>query len=213
MSVGVCEHCTQKFSYRLIHNGWSNTAYAYCDNCGCTALFHELGPVPTTARLKVQGRISGEIEQYLKPCACGGKFRAEAVPRCPHCRQALSPEKARGYLEANAAAGWSWQGNWSDFHCIVIAERSVDEPWLNAPAKFTYNDIVSVKPTVKVWSDVPGFVKRGPRIGEPASICGVSEGKPPQGFPEGVTYTIEFEGGDSIVVHQDDLDLVERFAP
>jgi transcription elongation factor Elf1 len=35
---GKCEHCGESFSYRLIHNGFNESAYAYCGTCGMTAL-------------------------------------------------------------------------------------------------------------------------------------------------------------------------------
>jgi hypothetical protein len=75
-------------------------------------------------------------------------------------------------------------------------------------AKFTYNDIVCVKPTITVWFDVPGSKTPGPRVGERACIYGVQElGRAP--FAEGAVYGIEFEDGDSIEVHEADLELIE----
>jgi hypothetical protein len=35
---GVCDHCSAPFGYYLIHNGFNDTAYGYCDLCGRTAL-------------------------------------------------------------------------------------------------------------------------------------------------------------------------------
>jgi hypothetical protein len=76
-------------------------------------------------------------------------------------------------------------------------------------AKFTYNDIVCVKPTITVWHDVPGSKKPGPRIGERAWIYAILElGRPP--FAKGIVYGMEFEDGDSIEVHEADLELIER---
>lgn len=37
-AVGECERCRSTFAYDLIHNGFADTAYAYCDRCGMTAL-------------------------------------------------------------------------------------------------------------------------------------------------------------------------------
>lgn len=36
--MGVCEHCKQRFEYYLIHNGFNESAYAYCAACSTTAL-------------------------------------------------------------------------------------------------------------------------------------------------------------------------------
>jgi len=76
-------------------------------------------------------------------------------------------------------------------------------------SKFTYNDIVCVKPTVTIWFDVPGFRKPGPRIGERAWVYSVTENEGRPFFRSGTIYGIEFEGGDSLEVHEDDLELIE----
>jgi hypothetical protein len=131
--VGNCESCGRTFTYQLIHNGFGDTAFAYCDRCGCTALLSGWYPnIPAAARLKVHGPINVEAEALLMPCPCGGIFRATASPRCPHCVSVLSAEIARGYIESNApgtAKGWIWQGGWQGLYCIVIDERLVKDSW------------------------------------------------------------------------------------
>jgi len=37
-NVGACESCGHQFRYDLIHNGFNDSAYGYCDLCGCTLL-------------------------------------------------------------------------------------------------------------------------------------------------------------------------------
>lgn len=79
-------------------------------------------------------------------------------------------------------------------------------------AKFTYNDIVKVKATAQYCREAGGNKKSGLRIGERAWICGISESKAPdlrQSFPSGFIYLIEFEDGDAIDVHEDDLEGVD----
>ena len=59
--------------------------------------------------------IAPRMEQYLLPCACGGKFGRGNSPRCPNCKQILSAEKAADYIEPQCAStkkGWRWQRNW-----------------------------------------------------------------------------------------------------
>lgn len=131
--TGICEHCGQKFAYYLLHNGFGDSAYAYCDSCEYAAIlsgWHE--SIPAGAGLKVHQRILPSVEAFLKPCPCGGKFKADAGPRCPHCHQVLSPLLAKNYLEANAPgtkAGWRWQNNWSGVYSIVIADKAVRDWW------------------------------------------------------------------------------------
>ncbi|NDI87665.1 hypothetical protein [Undibacterium crateris] len=64
--------------------------------------------------------------------------------------------------------------------------------------KFTYNDIVRVRPD-----------SEGTSRPDRAWIVGIFEDRPGsyfEKFPEGVVYTIEFEDGSSIEVHEDDLE-------
>ena len=67
-------------------------------------------------------------------------------------------------------------------------------------AKFTYDDIVRIKET----SVLTGH--RGSR----AWIVGILADRNEyslKGLPPGVVYTVEFEGGEAVDVHEDDLDL------
>jgi hypothetical protein len=86
VDTGVCEVCGQSFNYLLIHNGFGDTAYAYCDKCGRTAFVSGWSKnIPVAAKLKLHGPVNPEAEALLAPCSCGGAFRAGATPRCPHC--------------------------------------------------------------------------------------------------------------------------------
>ena len=130
---GTCEHCAATFAYDLFHCGFSELAYAYCDRCGQTALLDGWSPmVPPEARATWHQAISPGLEPLLAPCPCGGRFRADAAPRCPNCGQPLSAVAAAEWLELNAAGanvGWRWQRNWTGLYCIVLDGRSVKDPW------------------------------------------------------------------------------------
>jgi len=132
-SAGLCEHCHKQFSYWLIHNGFNDSAYAYCDSCEYSVPlsgWHK--GIPAEAHLQIHKRISKDAEPFLKSCLCGGAFRADAIPRCPHCRQSLSPIVAKTYIEANAPGtkkGWRWQDNWSDLYSIIMDGKSVTDWW------------------------------------------------------------------------------------
>ena len=134
--TGTCEHCDQQFSYALLHNGFNDTAYAYCDICGCTALLSAWSPVPDGVPIRFHECIGKDVEPYLKQCSCGGHFRAGASPRCPHCKHPLSAEHATEYLEANApgtSKGWRWQHNWMGLYCVIVEGLNVKDPWINQP--------------------------------------------------------------------------------
>jgi len=70
-------------------------------------------------------------------------------------------------------------------------------------AKYTYNDIVTAKSTASPVA----------RPGEKAWVIAVLENRthfPLKEFPPGVVYTVEFEGGDAVNIHEDDLEIVEK---
>jgi hypothetical protein len=132
---GECESCHSNFEYLLIHNGFSDTAYAYCDTCGTTCLVGGWDDKrkPREAPLKIQGPIQAETEPWLQSCPCGGRFRAKSSPRCPTCRHVLSAELATSYIEKNAPGtkgGWRWQKDWNGIYCIVIAGRLIKNNWM-----------------------------------------------------------------------------------
>ena len=131
--MGLCEHCGASFAYRLIHNGFNDSSYAYCDRCGATALFGAWATgIPPNTRLGLHGPIPPETEERVRPCACGGRYRGTASPRCPRCREALSAEEATAYLEAEAPGtkgGWTWQRSWAGTYAIVIDGRLAEDPW------------------------------------------------------------------------------------
>jgi hypothetical protein len=82
-----------------------------------------------------QAEIPAAMEPYLEPCPCGGGFVAGSSPRCPHCNQALSAEKAADYIEPQAPGtkkGWRWQRNWHGLYCVVINGKRVNGNFKNS---------------------------------------------------------------------------------
>lgn len=134
-SMGKCTNCSQEFTYWLIHNGFNDSAYAYCDRCGKTAILSAWSDkIPKDSPINLHEKINPDVEPFLSLCECGGKFTHDASPRCPHCCEELSPVKATTWLERNApgtAKGWRWQQNWNGLYCIVIAGNKVADNWSN----------------------------------------------------------------------------------
>lgn len=131
-SIGTCENCSHTFQYRLIHNGFGDSAYAYCNRCSFTVLLSGWSEAAKKVRFRVQQRMTADVENLLKPCPCGGTFRAAADPRCPHCLQPLSATKATDYIERNApgtAKGWRWDQSWSGVYSIVLNQNIVEDWW------------------------------------------------------------------------------------
>lgn len=127
---GQCAECGRSFPYYMIHNGFNESAYAYCSSCGMTAIldtgYRDRPGIPRHSSIEADG------ERRLALCVCGGEFRAGASPRCPHCGVELDPVKAGEFIERNAAgtkSGWRWQKNWVGMYCIVINGRHVENNW------------------------------------------------------------------------------------
>jgi len=132
--IGSCETCRKEFRYSLIHNGFNDSAYAYCDKCGETCLLN-LWQLPKGLEIKDYGVIPQSAESFLRHCVCEGVFRKVASPRCPHCNSVLSPVAAAKYIEANAPAtkdGWRWQQTWEDLYCIIVEDRLSNDCWKEA---------------------------------------------------------------------------------
>jgi hypothetical protein len=69
-------------------------------------------------------------------------------------------------------------------------------------ARFTYDDIVVLRDTARVAE----------RRGERAWVVAVLEDRvrfPLSQFPPGVIYSVEFEGGDAIQVHEDEIERAQ----
>lgn len=136
---GRCEICSGQFTYFLVHNGFNDSAYAYCDRCGRTSIlsgWHD--GIPAGVQLKLHQAISETAEPYLEDCECGGKFKRKASPRCPHCKGELSAIAATSYIEKNAPgtqSGWRWQQNWQGIYCIIVEGKSVTDNWKSQESK------------------------------------------------------------------------------
>lgn len=127
--IGTCESCEGSFTYMLIHNGFNDSSYAYCDSCGITSIL-DAWKMPKGIKFHVA--IDQENEDLLFPCKCGGSFKSGASPRCPHCQKKLSATLAAKWIEDNAPGtegGWRWQRSWEGLYAIVIDKRFVKDNW------------------------------------------------------------------------------------
>lgn len=76
------------------HAGFSNIAFLYCDSCSSTLVFDAYD---SRFRFLSGRRFPWDldphamklVEDQLKPCCCGGRYRFGAMPRCPFCNQIL----------------------------------------------------------------------------------------------------------------------------
>ena len=132
-TFGTCDHCSVQFPYALIHNGFNDSAYAYCDSCGTVGFISAWqSDIPKEANFRAQGPISPETAKLLAPCSCGGRFRLMAAPRCPSCHTELDAQGAAIWIERQAlgtSKGWQWQRSWSGLYALMIGKQSTLLQW------------------------------------------------------------------------------------
>jgi phage FluMu protein Com len=160
LQKGDCEHCNRSFHYTLLHAGFGDYSYAYCDSCGALATFSYsnsflINMPPISAPHQV---IDRAWEPYLSLCPCGGHFRAAAAPRCLFCNSVLSAQQAATYIERNtkgAPRGWRWQGNWTDVYCMAIEDPRV--PGTLRQINDAFLETYQPKPRKGHWFQIPTF--------------------------------------------------------
>jgi hypothetical protein len=154
LKKGDCEHCGMMYRYSLWHSVVGDNSYAYCDRCGALAILNYSHPLvmgfPPAGT--IHEVIDESWEPFLRPCACGGRFRRDGAPRCPSCKKRLSPTHAAVHIEAQALGsgrGWHWQNSWSGLHCMAI-----EDPY-NAGSLMQIEDPVgevkAAKPKKRWW--------------------------------------------------------------
>jgi hypothetical protein len=155
--IGKCDKCGIEFGYYLVHNGFNESSYVYCDTCGKTAFLNEYStemPKGYKNLLLRSGdryrKITKDMELYLEKCSCGGSFKHDASPRCPYCKNQLSPIFAKEYIEKDspgAEKGGRWQESWDGLYAIVVERNVVRDNWRKVPPslkeriKFTFGEI------------------------------------------------------------------------
>jgi hypothetical protein len=73
---GACRACDARFAYMMIHNGFNDSAFAYCDSFGGTVLL-DLWTAPPGVGLSY-GPIPKEAESRLARCPCGRQLERPA---------------------------------------------------------------------------------------------------------------------------------------
>ena len=130
---GTCENCGTEFKAKLIHNGFNESAYTYCDKCGITGFIDGWRTdIPESAELKAHGKITEKTQSLLAPCKCGGTFRCDSSPRCPNCQSVLSATAAAQWIEEQSPGtekGWRWQNSWEGLYAIVVNDRAEELRW------------------------------------------------------------------------------------
>ena len=132
----TCSACGQDFKVRVVHSGFSNDEFLYCDRSHHVAVL-EIYSRTSSLLLRLADecgrglwdwRESAEyrarIEGALRSCPCGGRFTFSAGPRCPRCRVPLALDEVRAQVELFGNAGWRGA------YYLILDDGSVEEPFL-----------------------------------------------------------------------------------
>jgi hypothetical protein len=65
-ATGKCDKCSASFGYLLIHNGFNDSSYAYCDSCCYVALLDHYAAPKHAPKLDFRV-ITLQVEQQLLP--------------------------------------------------------------------------------------------------------------------------------------------------
>jgi hypothetical protein len=156
---GDCEHCGSIYHYTLLHAGFGDYSYAYCDACGMLATFaYSSSFLLSLPRLSAQHQaIDTAWESFMRPCKCVGRFRSSAFPRCVFCREPHSAEHAAPHIERNslgAGRGWRWQKNWTEVYCLAIEDPERPGSLRQVADPFADRESRQQKPAKKGWSQI-----------------------------------------------------------
>lgn len=92
-----CPNCKSRFEIDQpypYHAGFSNVGFLYCECCPAMVTFHTYdkhytGIVGDKHPWDLNEVERRKIEESLKPCPNGGRFRFNAYPRCPVCNEPM----------------------------------------------------------------------------------------------------------------------------
>ena len=88
----LCPHCKHTVTFRgPYHAGFSNQGFLYCDQDSTLLIFdaynrHYERIIPNKHPWMLTQREKRLVEGNLQPCSCGGNFKFDSKPRCPHCK-------------------------------------------------------------------------------------------------------------------------------
>lgn len=83
--LGDCEHCHASFRYDLLHSGFGDMSYAYCERCGTAALLSYWNPncPKTAARMPSATRNlcrDGTVSDAMPVWGTGQSWRVAPLP-------------------------------------------------------------------------------------------------------------------------------------
>jgi len=82
-----CPHCRHAIEFYHYSGMGGLAPHFYCDTCS-NILFREEDHHKIRDR-EITMDLLDELSEDLPACPCGGQFRSEASPKCPHCKREI----------------------------------------------------------------------------------------------------------------------------
>ena len=94
IKCSACSQITKVAQEYQFHAGFSNRGFLYCDSFPAILEFDTYNPkyvaiVGDKHPWSLNSEEKRRVEDALKPCRNEGRFRFDALPRCPVCNQTL----------------------------------------------------------------------------------------------------------------------------
>ncbi len=156
----TCYHCEAAIKYTNTHAASADQVFFYCNKCGIVTTLDRYSKEMEEGKfydkfLKSKSydlnddfymgqfwldmkKMRREIEIHLAPCSCSGKFTADAVPRCPACKEELEWDKVADNLEKTTGRTMPHyfrrfiRKGWHDMYYFVFDLQIVRNNWLRA---------------------------------------------------------------------------------
>src|SRR4051794_13458837 len=88
--VGRCNHCNTELHFQQYHAGFGDQGYMYCDQDSTVVTWSSYDPTYSSLSDRTHPWVLDDdakrrVEDAIIECPHGGRFRFDALPRCPHC--------------------------------------------------------------------------------------------------------------------------------
>lgn len=86
-----CPECREKYGYYWFSGMGDLAPHFYCDQC--SNVYHRELHREMLRKNEHSQELLDEIASMLPSCPCGGRFRPDQFPKCPHCQHEFREKK------------------------------------------------------------------------------------------------------------------------
>jgi uncharacterized protein YbaR (Trm112 family) len=91
----ICKSCNNSFKINKYHAGFSGLSFLYCDKCSnvvtwSNVLDRRYNDIISDSHWESDPHVRKLIEDKIKLCFCGGKFKFTNKLLCPNCKQPIA---------------------------------------------------------------------------------------------------------------------------